>query len=227
MKIKWGMFITDGFGKSGGNVMSRNKSGNYVKTRVTPINPQTIISQPRRGYYSYLTQTWKTLSAANIVLWNAATVNYPRLDRIGNTYYPSGFNLYLELNLNVYDVGGAYLAAPPVKAIPPALPVITPVITLGPPFTLTLNYASLLPVSTDIFQVFASPALSPGRSTVTSQYRVVTTITNTGQAANNIGAAYLTRFPIPYIGSRIFIKAVNTSTAGSQGVVNISSGLTP
>ena len=40
-KIKFGMMMTDASGKLGGQVFSKNRGGSYVRTKVTPTNPQT------------------------------------------------------------------------------------------------------------------------------------------------------------------------------------------
>jgi hypothetical protein len=224
MKIKWGMFITDGAGKSGGNVMSANRSGNYVRQRITPVNPQSPVSQSRRAYFSQLTQLWKGLSAINIGLWNAATINYPRLDRIGNTYYPSGFNLFIELNLNCLIGGFAYLSAPPVKLIP-----ITPTFSsLTVDFVATsvdLIFAPALPVSTDIVIAFASPAVSAGKSMITSAYRFIQAFANAAQGSQNIYANYHNIFPAGEIGQKVFVKCFNVNGAGSQSVPVLQSAI--
>lgn len=44
-KIKFGMMMTDARGKLGGQVFSKNRSGSYVRTKVTPVNPQTTTQQ--------------------------------------------------------------------------------------------------------------------------------------------------------------------------------------
>ena len=41
MKIKWGALVVDGRGKLGGHVAAQNRGGSYLRTKVTPSNPQT------------------------------------------------------------------------------------------------------------------------------------------------------------------------------------------
>lgn len=216
------MFVTDGYGKSGGNVMSKNRSGNYVRNRITPTNPQSTYSQPRRSYFQYLASSWRSLSSANIILWNAATINYPRTDRIGNIYYPSGFNLYIELNLNLFDVEGAYISAPPVKVIPTIVPISSTTFDIGGALY-EVDYGMPLAASTDVFLVFATRGLSAGRSVVTSDYRLVKAQTWSGQVFDDFYGQYSAKFPPPSVGSQIFTKLVNISTAGSQSIANLSS----
>lgn len=51
MKIKWGMMMTDGRGKLGGQVASKNRAGAYVRTKVTPVNPRTTQQQAIRTLF--------------------------------------------------------------------------------------------------------------------------------------------------------------------------------
>jgi len=41
MKMKFGAIVVDGRGKIGGHVASKNRGGAYLRTKVTPSNPQT------------------------------------------------------------------------------------------------------------------------------------------------------------------------------------------
>jgi hypothetical protein len=42
MKMKFGAIVTEGRGKIGGHVASKNKSGAYLRTKVTPVNRQSV-----------------------------------------------------------------------------------------------------------------------------------------------------------------------------------------
>ena len=118
MKAKFGMFMTDGYGKIGGNVIQRNHYGTFARTKVVPTNPQTTPQQDRRAAFQYLTTNWKDLSGSQRTEWEAETANYPRTDSFGDTYYLTGQTLYISLNMNLWRVGVTYIDAPVTKVTP-------------------------------------------------------------------------------------------------------------
>ena len=42
MKIKFGAIVVDGRNKIGGHVMSKNRAGAYMRTKVSPVNPRSL-----------------------------------------------------------------------------------------------------------------------------------------------------------------------------------------
>lgn len=98
MKIKWGMMMTDGRGKLGGQVASKNRAGAYVRTKVTPVNPRTVEQQSIRSLFGSIASAWRSLTQAQINGWNEATVNWQRTDIFGDLKKPSGFALFQRLN---------------------------------------------------------------------------------------------------------------------------------
>ena len=64
-KIKFGMMMTDARGKLGGQVFSKNKGGAYVRTKVTPSNPQTIAQTTRRALFAAI---WSEAGGGRAIL---------------------------------------------------------------------------------------------------------------------------------------------------------------
>ena len=58
MKLKFGAIVTDGRGKIGGHVASKNRSGAYLRTKVTPSNPNTVAQVQVRSILASLSQSW-------------------------------------------------------------------------------------------------------------------------------------------------------------------------
>lgn len=98
MKIKWGMMMTDGRGKLGGQVASKNRAGAYIRTKVTPVNPQTVAQQNIRQLFGSIASAWRSLTQAQINGWNEATEFWQRTDIFGDLKKPSGFALFQRLN---------------------------------------------------------------------------------------------------------------------------------
>jgi len=64
MKIKWGAIVVDGRNKIGGHVASKNRAGAYLRTKVTPVNPNTGYQAGVRNTLSTLSSGWRALEEA-------------------------------------------------------------------------------------------------------------------------------------------------------------------
>jgi hypothetical protein len=121
MKIVWsGIGITDGRGKIGGQVASRNSGGAFMRTLVSGTNPNTSYQIAARERYTSAVAYWRTLTPAQQDAWivAAGTGAWNTTDSLGNPVQPSGFQLFTRVNIAV--------PAPnfPVVAVP-VLPSLT------------------------------------------------------------------------------------------------------
>ena len=78
MKLKFGAIVTDGRGKIGGHVMSKNRGGAYMRTKVTPSNPRSTAQTTVRSHLTTLSQGWRGLSATAIAAWNSAVSSFTK-----------------------------------------------------------------------------------------------------------------------------------------------------
>lgn len=191
MKIKFGAIVTDGRGKIGGHVASKNRGGAYLRTKVTPSNPNTTAQAIARGLLASLSQAWRSLDGDTIKAWNSAVKDFASTDIFGDIKNPTGLNLYVKLNANLLAVGLTPLVLPPAK-----LEVPTATITSGnyDISTGVLSF-SLSDASADtiVALVRATPPVSGGVSYVKNAYRV---IGNDVVASNAISltGAYVPKF---------------------------------
>src|SRR5690606_4000781 len=102
-KIKFGMMMTDARGKLGGQVFSKNRGGAYVRTKVTPSNPQTLAQTIVRTNLGNISQLWNSLTTDQIAGWNSAVENWKSTDIFGDIKIPSGKNLFTKLNVNLLN----------------------------------------------------------------------------------------------------------------------------
>ena len=65
-KIKMTAIVADMRNKLNGSVFSRNRGGAYIRTKVTPINPQTAAQVQARSLLTSLSQGFRSLSQAQI-----------------------------------------------------------------------------------------------------------------------------------------------------------------
>lgn len=174
MKVKFGSIITEGRGKLGGHVASRNTFGAYFRTRVTPINRQSSAQQNVRAIFGSISQSWRNLSNSSRDAWRNAISNWTKTDVFGDVQRPTGFSLFQRLNMIRVINGLSLLNNPPAPGIMP--PVIVTDYTVIDPSTgvSQLTVSSVSPVPTEgnyMLDVWATPPLSRGINFVESEYR--------------------------------------------------------
>ncbi len=214
MKLKFGAIVVDGSGKIGGHVVSKNRGGKYLRTKVTPNNPQTIAQQNARAILSTLSTAWAGLTSAERLGWNNAVSDYSSTDIFGDIKNPSGFNLFVKLNANSLLIGGAISGSVPVKEEIPYSQIVSAILDLSST-TLTVTFADGN-LDTVSVLVSATPALSQGKTNVNSEFRGIGYDTVTASAIE-MYAGYVAKFGIPAAGSNISLKIEPVVSSGQKG----------
>ena len=203
MKLKFGAIVTDGRGKIGGHVASKNRSGAYLRTKVTPSNPNTVAQTQARGILASLSQGWGQLTDSQRQGWNDAVKEWGTTDIFGDIKNPSGINLFVKLNSNLLNIGLASLSDVPAKSEVPAVIVIDAFYRIATD-NVSINFNSAL-ANGYIALVRATPKLSAGVSFVKSQFRV---IGYGNVVADNLGlvGAYGAKFGVPSVDANIYVS---------------------
>lgn len=84
-------------GKIGGNVFSRNKSGAYVRARVTPVNPQTARQQSARYRFGNMSILYQSISAGLKDCWEGFARTHFNPLKGNSTGIYSGGNAFVAL----------------------------------------------------------------------------------------------------------------------------------
>lgn len=217
MKIKFGSLVTDGRGKIGGHVASKNRGGAYLRTKVTPSNPQTVAQSLVRGILTFFAQAWRSLTEAQRTAWNEAVDSFTSTDIFGDIKKPSGENLYVKLNANLAEAQLPSINTPPLPAevIPPG-PSSGAAAQTGQSFDVNFQ-TSPVPANTR-FIVKATEQMSPGINYMKGRYRTVQ-ILQTGNASPfDISAAYIAKFGALVAGQKIGIEITPINeTTGQKG----------
>jgi hypothetical protein len=224
MKAKFGSFIVDGRGKVNGHVVSKNRAGSYIRTKVTPVNPRSASQLTQRSRLQGQSVGWRALTAAQRNSWISAVKNYQRTNIFGDLKTPSGFNLYQRLNNNLLKAGqAAILTAPaPGSVLSVNIGALTATVAGG---VISLVISAAVPAGTTV--VFrATPPLSAGINFVKSQLRVITTFAAASASPLVATAAYAAKFGAFIAGQKIFvsIEFVNNTT-GQNSVQQITSAI--
>ena len=226
MKMKWGALVVDGRGKIGGQVASKNRSGAYLRTKVTPVNPRSASQITVRNRLSGLSQGWRGLTAANRAAWNSAVSDFAKTNIFGDLVNPTGFSLYNRLNNNLLRIGESALSTPPAPASIDDI-VIGALTAAAAAGTVSLAYTASAGSGSEI-EVYATPPLSAGVSFVKTEYRLIGSFTSDTASPFDAATAYVAKFGsiTGAAGQKVFFqtKAINNTT-GQAGVPQSTSAV--
>lgn len=101
-------------GSIAGDTFSHNKSGQYIRQRTIPTNPNSVWQQFYRGTFAGAVSRWKGLAPAVREAWAVYAANTPTTNRLGATIYLDALNWYVAVNVLRVPAGIGYLDAAPV-----------------------------------------------------------------------------------------------------------------
>lgn len=157
-------------GSVAGVTSSRNRFGQYRRTRAVPVNPNTDAQVAARSRLSSLAQAWRGLSALTKAAWTAYAAANPRVDSLGQVIVLTGAQMYVSFNSQREAFGFAAADAVPV-GVQPTAPVISDwTFTVGSECAITFT-PTPLPADTALVVEVASPK-SPG-VTFVQDYRLI------------------------------------------------------
>lgn len=206
MKIKFGSIVSDGRGKIGGHVMSKNRAGSYLRTKVTPVNPRSASQITVRNRLGTLAIAWRGLTAAQRIQWNSAVAGFMSTDIFGDLRKPTGFNLYQRLNNNLAQCAVAAISVPPLPVAVPSWTTFTPTQAAGG--ATSIAYAvTPVPAGQNVI-VRATAPLSPGKTFVRSELRIIGVLAAAAATPYVATAAYAAKFGGPGLaGQKVFFEA--------------------
>lgn len=211
-KVKFSALVSEMRNKLNGSVFSKNRGGNYLRNKVTPINQSTAAQVLVRSRLAGISSSFRSLLSSQIQAWNAATGNFPYTDIFGDSKELSGSQLYMKLNMNLANAGAAQIPDPPAPE------------GVAPLLTLTANAASggvkgitftVSPTPADtVLIVEATPSYSPGKTFVKNLYRKVAALPAATASPFIATTGYNAVFGDVTTGQKVSFRAflVNTNT---------------
>ena len=181
--------MTDARGKVGGQVFSKNRSGAYVRTKVTPSNAQTSRQSFVRSLLSSISQSWSGLTQAQRDSFDAAVNQWTSTDIFGDIKNPTGKNLYTKLNFNLGNSGLTGINSAPIKLEMPTLNISAVENEAG---ILTIVGANI--AGTGKLVISATAVQSQGTGFYKGKFRQIGTIATTAIANADITALYTAKF---------------------------------
>lgn len=214
MKIKFGSFIVAGSGKIGGHVASKNRGGAYLRTKVTPNNPQTVAQMSIRGVFASISALWSSLTQAQRDSWDGFVAAYSSTDIFGDIRNPSGKNLHQKLNQNLVNSNQAQIdtCVSPVEVPFANMTAVSGDVSSS---TLTADLDGDTTGNQLIF--FATPSLSQGTKFVKNKMRIIAVAAGVDSSTVALYSDYVAKFGEPVAGANIFVgvRVVNANGQAS------------
>jgi hypothetical protein len=195
-----------------GMTASRNRFGQYMRTRASPVQPNTVAQLNQRARMTTNAAAWRALTDAQRAGWLSLGLNITRTDSLGSTYSLNGFMAYCSVNNNKLDAGDAAVSDAPTIVTPADL--LTATVTLTAVAFSIAYTATPLAAGVRLF-IWVSPQRSAGRK-FNGDYRLLAVTAAAAASPHNALAAYTAKFGVPVVGQRIFIS-LETYSGGFKG----------
>ena len=124
--IRLGPMVADARGSTNGVVYSRNRSGAYTRTRVTPINPNTPKQAAARARVAACQLAYRaTLTPAERTSWDFLAATMAGLNKLGDSIRLTGQNHFIQVNSLRLAAAAALITLAPAPPAHTATPVLT------------------------------------------------------------------------------------------------------
>ena len=213
-KIKFGMMMTDASGKLGGQVFAKNRGGSYVRTKATPLNPQTSSQMTVRGIFASISSAWSSLTESSRLSFNNFVADYARTDIFGDLRNPSGKALFQRLNQNLVLTNQPQIT---VCVAPEVVPFANLESIAGNVGDEELIVNTVGNTTGSKVMIWATPSLSQGKSFVKNDLRLVDVVDGGVGINTDIWVAYSGKFGLPTAGANIHVgvRVVNANGQAS------------
>ncbi len=119
------LLLTSMSGSVGGLTFSHNRGGSYVRDRAVPTQPNTAFQAIVKGAFGTLSTAWSaSVTAIQRTAWELYADNTPLVDKLGQSFIPTGLNMYIRGNTGLLqaefarvDDGPVTFGLPTVAAI--------------------------------------------------------------------------------------------------------------
>lgn len=218
-KVKFSALVSEMRNKLNGSVFSKNRAGNYLRNKTTPVNPQTGFQQARRSTFGSISSAWRGLTDSQRKSWIELAQQLVYTDIFGDTKVLSGSQLHQKLNTNIMLTGNPIIATAPVPVSVPFVGIVAATVTAGTPaFTVTVSPGTV-PAGFTLL-VYATPLISPGRAFVKNEYRLLGPSTPTAGVVDLL-SSWNFRFGSLVEGQKIFVRVVLVSEdTGQAGIAS-------
>lgn len=222
-KVKYGGGVLDMRNALAGQVHSRNTYGNYIRQKVSPVQPRTSHQVKLRNQLTQLSKRYSTeLTDAQREAWIAFASDNPVTDVFGDSIVLTGINFYQKVNNLRLLMELTILDDPPSDYTVTDLTSASLNITNTPPLKIEVVFAPAPAPAKHRVEVWATEPVSPGTLFYGPKMRLLMISQANTNSPLDITQSYTDRFGTPPIGKKIaaWIRLVNEDNgAQSRGVV--------
>lgn len=218
-KVLFGAGTVDQRNKINGWVYSRNRYGSYIRTKVTPVNPQTSFQQNVRQRLGNLSSSWRGLTQAQRSAWKEAAPSFPVIDVFGQSQTLAANVLYIRLNQNLLNIAESTIDTPPLPvAIPDLFAESLTADSATPSLSLEIS-EDAVPAGFSL-AIYATGNVGPGISYVKNRLKYIGTATATTGAVD-ILSIWQNRFGTMVAGQKIVVRCrLISTTTGQAGIAS-------
>jgi len=188
-------------GSMAGTTSSRNRYGQYRRTRAIPVNPRTGSQGTVRARLGANAAAWRALTAAQRAGWTDLGAMMTRTDSLGQTSTLNGFSAYCSVNNNNSAAGNAVVSDAPAIVTPGTLTTATVTLTAAA-FSVAYT-ATPLAAGTRLFS-YVSGQKSAGRN-YESDLRLLAVSAAAAASPAVLTTAYTAKWGVPVVGNRVFM----------------------
>jgi hypothetical protein len=202
-------------GAQGDVVASRNRSGQFLRKRVSPKNPRTAAQRHVRKYMRTFSRLWNKLTEPQRAAWRAAACNVLSRPKLGKPHPLDGQKFFNKINTVLAICGRQPLLEPPPRPEFGPNPVVALTASNGSGGIALMLSLSETPAE-DIM-LFASPPCNAGRS-YCSNFSFIGLLPAPNEGISHITRLFLKKLKeleklkryrrVALAGSRVFIRAV-------------------
>lgn len=204
--IKFSALISEIKGSLNGSTIQGGRSSSILRNKPLPDQRSFIASGPQKSTFLRLVRNWRLLTQSQRNGWDSAATSFQVYNKFGDLYTPSGFQLYVTLNLNRYQAVQTYIDNAPSPVTITTLTKVVAQLNLGiPQFLVNLTYGTVQPNT--YFFVYASKPVSPGVQVSYKHFNFVEAFRSTDLPQVDIYNSWLdtgvTEIPI---GQKVFVR---------------------
>lgn len=200
-------------GSQAGTTSSRNRYGQYRRTRATPVNPRSSAQGVVRARMAASAANWRALTALQRAGWTDLGGMMSRTDSLGQTYKLSGFQAFCSINNNLAMVGDAAVLDAPALVTPPTILTATLTLTAA---AFSVAFTPTPPGVGVRLVAYASQQRSAGRG-FESDLRFILASAAAAASPMVLTTAYAAKFGTPVVGNRIFLSLVTVKAGFESG----------
>jgi hypothetical protein len=204
-KVKFTAVVADMRNKLNGSVFARNRGGAYVRTKVTPLNPQSVRQVAARNLLTSLAQGFRSLSQEQITAWNEAVSQWQTTDIFGDLVSPTGLALYVRLNSNISNGGGSLISNPPAPTGADALTNLSLSADVGDD-QFQIDFLPATVPSNHSLYIESTSMLSPGINNANSRFRFIAVAGDSTASPFDAYAAQTAKFGSLVAGQKVYVR---------------------